>query len=97
MDNFNYKEGEDFNETQKRKQLEDREKLRKLLETKIGREHVFSILEDSFIFTSAFTGNSKTFYNEGKRDSGLKMFNAVLDLDPQIFANMCTEFRNKND
>jgi hypothetical protein len=97
MNDFNYNEGEEFNEAQKAEFIEERKKLRKLLETKIGREHIFSMLEESFIFTSTFTGNSKTFFNEGKREGALKAFNAILDLDPIIFAKMCKEFRNKND
>jgi hypothetical protein len=92
---FNYKEGEEFNERQKKKILEEREKLRALLETKIGREHVFRNLEESFIFTSTFTKNSETFFNEGQRTGALKIFNAILDLDPSIFAKMCMEFRNQ--
>lgn len=88
-------EGQRHNEAMKKRVLEEREELGGLLSNAIGRRHIFRILEDSFIFATTFEKNSKSFFNEGKRDAALKLFNAVLDLDPYIFAKMCVEFRDK--
>lgn len=70
--------------------------LSELLDSYIGRKKVYGILEEGYIFTTTFTKSSEGFFNEGKRAAALKWFNEILDLDPSIFAQMCTEFRNKH-
>lgn len=96
MTDFDYNEGRKHNEAVKKEAVQEREELRQLLQTEVGQKFVFGIFEDSFIFTTTFTKSSESFFNEGKRDAALKLFNDVLDLDPYIFAQMCTSFRNKN-
>lgn len=96
MNDF-WREGEAINKVNAERIRQNEKDLRELLENKIGRKFVFSILEEGYIFTTTFTKNSQGFFNEGKRDTALKWFNAILDLDPNIFALMCFEFRNKNE
>lgn len=49
-----------------------------------GRRVLSYLLNESGVFETSFTGNSRTFYNEGKRDIGLDImdhcFN-ILDMD----------------
>ena len=88
-------EGKKHNEAIKEKKFEAGEELRQLLSLEVGRKHVFKTLENSFIFHTTFVKSSETFFNEGRREAALELFNAILDLDPLIFAQMCTEFRKK--
>ena len=90
-------EGERINKENDERILQGQNELRELLSLKIGRKFVFKILEDGYIFTSTFTQSSKDYFNAGKREIALSWFNNILDLDPNIFAKMCKEFRGKND
>ncbi|TDY26295.1 hypothetical protein B0G81_6805 [Paraburkholderia sp. BL6665CI2N2] len=57
----------------KAKQLDDRRRngLRQIMATPDGRAWMWALLGDCGIFRSCFTGNSTTFFNEGKREIGL--------------------------
>jgi len=88
-------EGIKHNKKIQKKEKARLEEFRELLSSQSGRKYVFEILIEGFIFTTTFTKSSESFFNEGKRSSALKHFNDILDLDPQIFAQMCAEFRNK--
>ena len=92
-----YDEGERINKANEEKVFKERRDLIYLLDTLAGRKFIFGILEDGYIFTTTFTKSSQVYYDEGKRSMALKWFNAVLDIDPFIFAKMCREFRNKNE
>lgn len=96
-DEFNYSETEDFERKQQEEAEQDRNELMELLNNKIGRKYLYNILLKGYLFTTTFTKSSKTFLNEGKREVALGIFNSILDLDPHIFARMCTEFRNGDE
>ena len=57
---------------------QDLEDLKWVLSTRQGRRFMWKLLEGCNIFKSCFTGNSSTFYNEGRRDVGLEVFNKVV-------------------
>lgn len=43
------------------------------------------------LYSSCFTGNSTTFFNEGKRDIGLQILEAITEADAEIYVNILRE------
>lgn len=56
--------------------------LKKILRTPEGVRVFSKILEDGKVFSSSFTGNSTTFFNEGMRNLALKIFADVCEAAP---------------
>ncbi len=65
--------------------------LKFLLSSKQGRRFLWKQLEFCRVFSTSFTGNSQTFFNEGMRNVGLKLFNDILRAEPESFAVMQRE------
>jgi len=65
------------------------------LSTKEGRRFVWRLLCDCGVFRSSFTGNSETFFNEGRRSVGLKMLGEIDAHAPEAYALMSAEARAK--
>lgn len=63
-----------------KRQMEDkdREALKKVLKTQAGRWFFIRLLEQTGYQAPAFTGNSQTFYNEGRREFGVWLKKAVI-------------------
>jgi len=51
-----------------------------------GQRVLDDLLFRAQIFQTTFTGNSKTYFNEGRRDLGLYIFKMVNVADPNIIA-----------
>lgn len=49
------------------------------------------VLERSGMFEQAFTGNSHTFFNEGKREVGLEIVALLNEVDPYEFVRLMKE------
>ena len=49
------------------------------------------VLDQTGLFDPAFTGNSSTFYNEGKRDVGLNIIALLNEIDPYEFVRLMKE------
>ena len=64
---------------------------RKVLELDEGRDFIWEILGLTGLYTPSFTGNSTTFFNEGKRSIGLDLLALMNDADPQAYAKMQIE------
>ena len=67
------------------------EDVKAILKTKEGRRFVWKILEACGVYRSSMTGNSLTFFNEGKRDIGLQVLADVMDANPEAFLVMQRE------
>lgn len=67
------------------------EDLKWLMADKRGRRFMWRLLSDTGLFRSSFTGNSQTFFLEGRRDVGLKQLNNVMDDCPHRFNEMMKE------
>lgn len=65
--------------------------LNDILKTKHGRRFVWRYLEMCKVFNECMTGNNWTFYNEGQRNIGLRLFADVMESDPDAFALMSKE------
>lgn len=64
----------------RRKELLD---MAALLDTPHGRRFVCRVLGEAGIFKTSMTGNSHTFFNEGKRQVGLWLLAEITEHFPQ--------------
>lgn len=78
---------------QRNRRLQERGEndLRAILKLPEGRRLVWSMLEEGRVFQSSFTGNSETFFNEGKRAVGLVLLGRILAVKPEAFQQMTLE------
>ena len=76
------------------KQAQRDEDLRFIMSTEIGRRFVWGLLGDSGLYQSSFTGNSTTFYNEGRRAVGTEMLARVVAAAPEQYLDMQREAFN---
>lgn len=51
-----------------------------ILNTPDGMAVIRELMVECFMYSSAFTGNSSTYYNEGRRDLGLLMMKVITDV-----------------
>ena len=65
----------------------DAEALSNLLKSEDGRWFLMRLLDSTGISASAFTGNSTTFYNEGRRDIGVQLNNRIHLLGLEAIKN----------
>ncbi len=84
---------------QKGKRVRERELLdvQKILETDFGRRFVWRYLGLAGVFQTSFTGNSTTFFNEGKRDIGLKLLTDVTQAKPDAYIQMTQEAKKSEE
>lgn len=68
--------------------------LGQLLETRQGRAWANDLLGKCGVFRTSFTGNSATFFNEGKRDIGLLVMADITREYPDAYLTMLKENRN---
>lgn len=59
-----------------------------------GRRVLWQLLGDTGIFRTSFTGNSETFFKEGERNVGLKVFTKIHQADPEKYLAMAREAAN---
>jgi hypothetical protein len=62
-----------------------------LAQTIPGKEFIWYVLELCDLYTDTFTGNSQTFYLEGKRAVGLAILQLLEDTDPLLYARLLLE------
>jgi hypothetical protein len=65
--------------------------------TRQGKIFMWQILGLCNLYTSTFTGNSQTFYLEGKRDVGLDILKLLEDADPTIYPKLILENQEMTD
>lgn len=65
--------------------------MKAVLASESGRRVLWWLLEQARVFGSCFTGSSTTFFNEGARELGLKLFNLILTADDNAFVTMQRE------
>jgi len=61
---------------------------RKMLKTRPGQDFVWHILAICNLYGDVFTGNSQTFYYEGKRAVGLEVLQLLEDVDKTAYAEL---------
>jgi hypothetical protein len=75
----------------KRKREQELEDIRSVLATRQGRRFFWRTLIMCHVFETSFTGNSQTFFNEGERNIGLKLFADLNESDPEAYLKMLRE------
>lgn len=78
---------------QEREALRRARDLQAVLDTEHGRRFLFRLILETRTFESSFTGNSMSFYNDGRKSVGLDLFHEVMELDPVLFQQMWTEHK----
>lgn len=66
--------------------------MKKVLDSRAGRNVLWWLLSQTNIYGSAFTGNSTTFFNEGKREVGLRLLARITEADVTAYPKMMMEF-----
>jgi hypothetical protein len=61
---------------------------RELLKTRFGRDFVWHVLSLADLYGSQFSGNSTTFYNEGRRSVGIDVLQLLEDADPEAYPKL---------
>lgn len=72
-------------------QKEAKEEIIALMALPAFRRFIWEILEKTHIFSTSFTGNSETFFKEGERNVGLRIFLRLQENDPEGYALMVKE------
>lgn len=62
-----------------------------LMSDKRGRRIVHAVLAETGLYQLSFTGNSETFFREGRRDVGLKLLATIERLSPDGYIKMLQE------
>ncbi len=73
------------------------ESMRHLLQDKHGRRVLWNILSECSIYSDTFTGNSTTFFMEGKRSIGLSIISLIEETDPTAYAKLLIEMNQKEE
>lgn len=70
----------------------EKEDMSAMLNDPHGRRVLWRIMEQSKLLApDMFTGNSTTFYNLGKRDLGLWLYNEIMGSEPKAFLTMMND------
>lgn len=88
------RETEDKLARQRKQELND---VRSIMQTPEGRRYIWRMLGETGVFRTSFTGNSTTFFNEGMRNVGLKILADVNEASPELYYQMQTEARRKEE
>ena len=70
---------------------------RELLKTKHGQDFIWNVLGLCDIYSDTFTGNSQTFYLEGKRAVGLAILQLLEDVDATAYATLLLNKNKERD
>lgn len=73
------------------------EDMTKLLSEAYGRRIMWRMLERCGIYKTSFTGNSTTFFNEGRRAVGLETLEEIIASSPTSYTLMQSENLTKKD
>jgi hypothetical protein len=68
-----------------------------LLDQPAGRRVLWWILDISGIYRSSFTGNSTTFFNEGRREVGLTLLAKISETKPEALILMMQESKKREE
>ena len=76
---------------QKRLADERKSDLEWMLLNERGRRILFRLIEDTRSFEVSFTGNSGSYFNDGRKSVGLELFHEVMGISPESFTLMWNE------
>lgn len=71
---------------------QEKEDMSAMLNSPSGRRVLWRVMDQSKLLApDMFTGNSTTFYNLGKRDLGLWLYNEIMGSEPKAFLTMMND------
>jgi hypothetical protein len=62
--------------------------MKYLLSSMQGKRVLWRYLEECGVFRSSMTGNSQTFFLEGRRDIGLRILSDIMEANPDAYLEM---------
>ena len=62
--------------------------IESIADTTQGREFLWWLFEICGVFTTSYTGNSDTYFNEGRRAVGNEVLHRLVEVRPEIFQAM---------
>ena len=62
--------------------------IESISDTSQGREFLWWLFEICGVFTTSYTGNSDTYFNEGRRAVGNEVLHRLVEVKPEIFQAM---------
>ena len=74
-----------LNEQASRRRARLRLAANAILATDNGKRFLFWLINQTGVFAPCFTGNSTTFFLEGKRSVGLEIYRLLLETNPDAF------------
>ncbi len=78
-----------MNDTDIHKKLEA--DVNSVMGTPQGKDLIWEVLSLCGIYENQFTGNSSTFFNEGRRSVGIDLIQMLTDADPTLYAQLLLE------
>ena len=75
----------------------ERQEMHKLLQTRWGRNILWRLLNATGVYKISFTGNSETFFKEGRRSVGLSILDMIFDADIKAYGLMQEENRGNDN
>jgi hypothetical protein len=91
-----YDAGNPEDVTNRKKVADEREVLRTaglrgILESREGRIFLYELLGQCGIYQISYTGNSETFFREGKRAVGLQLLSDIVKCNNDAYISMLKE------
>ncbi len=71
--------------------------VRTAMKTRGTKDLVWDVLDFCGLNSGSFTGNSTTFFNEGKRAVGLYLLGVLQEADPKIYPKLIIEKIEHNE
>lgn len=65
--------------------------MKNVLASESGRSVIWGIMSSCDIFGTSMTGNSQTYFKEGKRALGLELLNEIIATDPSAWIDLQKE------
>jgi len=78
------------------RRLRDEDDMKKLLAEEWGRRLFWRLVGKTGLLRTSMTGNSQTFYLEGRRSIGIELWDEMEIVAPESYVLMVTEARNDN-
>lgn len=69
--------------------------MRELFKEPAARDLLWFVLGVCNVWGGIFTGNSQTFFLEGKRQVGIEILQLMEEVDPTLFPRLMLEKQNK--
>ena len=86
-----------FVQAKEEKHREVKDGINEIMKTRSGRRYILKILRDCHLFSTTFTGNSRTFFNEGKRSIALSIHKDIQIYCEKEYRLMINEAEMKGD